>query len=380
MRTDDAQQYVAAECFSDEALQEIVRANLTSTSCSFSGLKDSTPVAAPLEVVVAHIRKCLSHHYEDAANGVGWEEGEYLGATTWDTVELVQEEVELGSHISDDLHYAIAEALPQQHWSYIDPYGPRDGDVMKWSWQAFSETVKHVRRYFFVEHLKPTDSRSETVSPIELLKEVTRGCREFGLVREYPAGQKYFRCRSRKRGEKFSNPRDMGSPPSDYASQSRMSPAGVPMFYGALDKKTAVAETLTKPGRHAIARFITTRSIELLDLRNRPYVSIFDLQKGHLTEWCQFMKDFIADFQKPVAHDGKEHFEYVPTQVVTEYLRSAFSAAESLDGVIYSSVKNKGGQCVVLFADRNAVDPVSPSSTSASGKYLLTMDSVTHYR
>ena len=39
------------------------------------------------------------------------------------------------------------------------------------------------------------------------------------------------------------------------------------------------------------------------------------------------MKDFIADFQKPVAHDGKEHFEYVPTQVVTEYLRSAFSAA-----------------------------------------------------
>ena len=374
------EKFVAAECFSDDSLQELVRDNATATSCSFSGLKSSKPIAAPLDVVVEHIGKCLSHHYEDAANGVGWEDGEYLGAETWDTVELVQETVELGSHISNDLHYAIAEALPQQNWSYIDPYGPREGDVMKWSWQAFSETVKHIRRYFFVEHLKSTDSRSETVSPIELLKEVIGRCREFGLICEFSAGQKYFRCRSRKKRERFTEPRDMGSPPSDYASQSRMSPAGVPMFYGALDEKTAVAETLDKPRRHAIAKFLTTRPVNLLDLRKRPYVSIFDLQKGHLNEWCQFMSDFIADFQRPVTHDGKEHFEYIPTQVVTEYLRSALRGTDALDGIIYSSVKNKGGQCVVLFADRNAIDPVSPSSGSAAGKYLLVMDSVAHHR
>jgi hypothetical protein len=72
--------------------------------------------------------------------------------------------------------------------------------------------------------------------------------------------------------------------------------------------------------------------------------------------------------------------EYVPTQVVTEYLRSALTGDESLDGVIYSSVKNKGGRCVVLFADRDAVDPASPRSASARANYLLTMESVDHFK
>ena len=49
------QRYVSADCFSDDALKAVVRANLSSTVCSFSGATSARPIAAPLEVVAAHI-------------------------------------------------------------------------------------------------------------------------------------------------------------------------------------------------------------------------------------------------------------------------------------------------------------------------------------
>lgn len=373
--------FVCPECFSDDALAELIRVKATSNVCSFTGRKSTKAIAAPLDVVVERIFRCLNKYYEDAANGVGWEEGEYVGATTWDTAELVQDTVEIAATLTDDLLYAIAEALPQQQWSHIDPYGALDRDVMSWSWRDFSDTVKHVRRYFFVEHLQPTDSRSETVSPLELLKVVSQRCIEYGLVREMTPGQRFFRCRGRKPRERFTDPRDVGPPPAAGASQSRMSPAGIPMFYGAVDPKTAAAETLDGPGPHAIAEFAVTRGIKLLDLRTSPSVSIFDLKRGHLNEWCQFMRGFIEDFRRPVDRNGKEqHYEYVPTQIVTEYFRSSLATRERLDGILYSSVRNTGGSCVVLFADRDDVDPVPYSSKSPAGTHLLKMRKVTHKR
>lgn len=53
----------------------------------------------------------------------------------------------------------------------------------------------------------------------------------------------------------------------------------------------------------------------------------------------QFLWQFVNEISKPVAHDGSEHIEYVPTQVVSEYFAQAFQYAKGkrIDGLIYPS-------------------------------------------
>ncbi|MEP9358765.1 HEPN-associated N-terminal domain-containing protein [Sphingomonas sp. KR3-1] len=375
--TSHPDRFVSAECFEDPFLQRLITANLVSRVCTYSGRRARKPIAAPLDLVVTHILSSLECHYDDAANGVAWEGG-YVGDMTLDTYDLVDETVTFADDASDTLRFDIVNALPQRDWSKIDPYGPRERDVLSWSWNDFTETVKHVRRYFFERHLTSTDWREETVSPSQLLSEVLSNCEATGMIRALPAGQRYFRCRSRKKGERYIHPIDLGPPPAVKASQSRMSPAGIPMFYGARERKTARAEILEAGQRYAIAEFRTTRPIRILDLTMSPRVSIFDPHNGHLNEWAHFMGAFVRDFQRPVAHDGAEHVDYVPTQVVSEYIRSWPRKGGQIDGVAYRSVKRPGGQCVVLFIDASEVEPAIDPREAPAGTKMLAMRVVTN--
>jgi hypothetical protein len=55
----------------------------------------------------------------------------------------------------------------------------------------------------------------------------------------------------------------------------------------------------------------------------RPFPSLFDEQRRHLRAGLSFLHDFAADLAKPIEKDGREHIEYVPTQIVTESGASA---------------------------------------------------------
>src|SRR5262249_23506696 len=59
---------------------------------------------------------------------------------------------------------------------------------------------------------------------------------------------------------------------------------------------------------------------------------------------------------KPIKKDDREHIEYVPTQVVTEFLRHEFrtEGGHRVKGIIYQSARNGKGKCCVLFV-RNAI-------------------------
>ena len=77
------------------------------------------------------------------------------------------------------------------------------------------------------------------------------------------------------------------------------------------------------------------------------------------------------DFQRPVEYDGSQHYEYAPTQVVTEFLRTEAGRHGGLDGVLYRSVRRPAGVCVVLFAERSDVDPAPPEAPASSSAHLL---------
>src|SRR5206468_10715826 len=93
----------------------------------------------------------------------------------------------------------------------------------------------------------------------------------FGLVRALPAGREIFRGRQEATATDQTC-RALGSPPAERASQSRMSPAGIPMFYGAFSPRVAHAETYSaKKGRFlTIGRFVTARPLLVLDISQAP--------------------------------------------------------------------------------------------------------------
>ncbi len=102
-----------------------------------------------------------------------------------------------------------------------------------------------------------------------------------------------------------------------------MSPSGVSMFYGAPDQDVCLREITTEAGFFACGTFEVDRDILLVDLTGEISVpSLFDEDENVNRPLWQFIKFFLEDFRKPIERDGREHIEYVPTQVVSEFFRS----------------------------------------------------------
>ncbi len=66
-----------------------------------------------------------------------------------------------------------------------------------------------------------------------------------------------------------------------------------------------------------------------------------------------FLHDLVRDMTKDVSKDGKEHIEYVPTQIVTEYFKYIFNKNRKrrIEGLVYPSSKEKSSNATVIFWD-----------------------------
>lgn len=73
-------------------------------------------------------------------------------------------------------------------------------------------------------------------------------------------------------------------------------------------------------------------------------------QKSERTK-ALFLNEFVKSITKPIEKDGREHIDYVPSQVVCEFLAQAFllDDGSTLDGIIYPSAANPGGTNLLVF-------------------------------
>jgi RES domain len=80
----------------------------------------------------------------------------------------------------------------------------------------------------------------------------------------------------------------------------------------------------------------------------------------------------VSEIAKPFERDDRVHIEYVPTQVITEWLRTRFDPGPGvpLAGVLYGSSRNECGINVSLFIDNDgACDPADERDSA-----LLVLD------
>jgi hypothetical protein len=164
---------------------------------------------------------------------------------------------------------------------------------------------------------------------------------------------------------------DLGPPPEEKASQNRMSPLGIPMFYAASNAETAKLEINELSG--TIAKFEQLTDMKIIDFCSVPIIpSIFDREnRSHIME-IKFIIDFIADITKPVKKikDKTIHLEYIPTQVLTEYFR--FLYEDKIDGIKYPSSYDQG-ENIVLFLNQSHVCDFNEKVTK--GKFIMLLAS-----
>jgi hypothetical protein len=131
-----------------------------------------------------------------------------------------------------------------------------------------------------------------------------------------------------------------------------MNPAGIAYFYLAASAETAVAETLRgDPRKYLVATFRTSAAFPILDLSALPPLpSIFDAGRQYEREALLFLRDFVRDISVPIARDGREHIDYVPSQIVSEYFAQVAvgPSGEKIRGLAWNSAVD-GGKNVVLF-------------------------------
>jgi len=93
------------------------------------------------------------------------------------------------------------------------------------------------------------------------------------------------------------------------------------------------------------------RPLRVLDLRRLPRVpGLFsDAARDHRLA-LRFLHHFADDIMTPVARDQRVHVDYLPSQVVTEFLRDYAFDEGKVDGIAYGSSIHRIGWNVALFA------------------------------
>ena len=360
---------VCSRCINERSLAKYIEENASEDECSYCGEEWEWPRAMDLDDLLPHIRERIETDYEDAAESVGYatREGGYL-LPTMDAYELLGDACPDWDLRSEQLSDDIAAEFMETPWVHKYPYSPTEEEVWIWSWSKFVHLVKHRARYLmFPPEMQVRGIFSETTAPSEMLDQIGKLFRNMNLFCTLEAGTDLFRVRIHKPGQPPRNTlAEFGPPPVDLARfANRMSPAGVSMFYAAFDEETALAETYDRsdcrPAEASIGVFKTIRNLNLLDLVDLPDVpSIFDvgalpLERASLS----FLHQFNGDLTRPVKKDGREHVEYVPSQVVTEFVRYRLpvKAGMAVHGIRYRSSRRDGGiGCVLFYAHEDIVD------------------------
>lgn len=339
--------YICSSCIGDTYMKNWIEENAQETcECSYCG-KNAKCVS--MDSFMDKIMEAVEKRYGQADEvGAGWdsEDKEYT-VPVYDKYNFVWM---INDYLqgSDEVQYELENLIDDIIWCERDPYGIPNDKHELYSWHYFSNVVKSSSRYFF--EMAGYDRFNELLSPMNTLDSIASTVKKLGLIKEMPVGEKFYRAHSLIKNEKIDYTSErLGAPPSKKAKANRMSAAGISVFYGTDDIKTAMKEVLQpNTDSFVIAEFSNSQKIKYLDLtgiKNLTCPSFFDIDKSDIRDKISFLYELDKELVKYI--DSNEHIEYVPTQVFAEYFRTF----EQIDGIKYNSAKGTSGACVVLFFD-----------------------------
>ncbi len=155
--------------------------------------------------------------------------------------------------------------------------------------------------------------------------------------------------------------------PNNATSSTRISPAGIPLFYGADDIETALAEVShSDPPRRLLhrrqVRHHPARDDHRLDPRRR--TEHLRSETGRYQGDVRFLNALIEELRQPI--DAKRiHLDYVPTQVFCEFFLRVFEEHD-IRGLRWTSDTAAGGGGAWRSTSRRRIASASPTAPSTA--------------
>jgi hypothetical protein len=394
--------FICVHCIGDDCLRDVVaRAVTEDEECSFCGCVP----AAEFDVFMEAFMVGVDNRFEQADDaGMPWEGGyvfetfeHYELPDSFDWVAAGEHDVAVVDEISDRL---AEKTYASRWWLATEP-----DEAFSTAWKDFCEQILHRTRFVFwarkdmVEHYRGAGD----VSVAKVLEAIGRLLVSFDLITILPAETVTYRARGHARQE---DSRGWGAAqvgtnlPKNATSSSRMSPAGIPLFYGAGDVETALAEVARADDREffSVGEFVTTEPVTVIDLTNVPPVpSIFDPVLGGAQGMLRFLNELVDELRQPI-DTARSNLDYVPTQVFCEYFLHVFNPDEDgeaeadanadreaegkarVRGLMWTSAAAAGsGGCLALNVPQEDCVDVDDSNTGQLQLHLVP-GSVTTYR
>lgn len=152
---------------------------------------------------------------------------------------------------------------------------------------------------------------------------------------------------------------ELAPPPPAISKNGRMNPTGISVFYGVLETDTCIAEVRPPVGsKVVIGGFKLEKDVRILNLETlterHVKESMFSSEYSKSSSLTVFFKNLVDDLCKPVTDDN-ENLEYLPSQVVAEYLANMVNP--KIDGILFKSTQYETGTNIVLFNHAISVMP-----------------------
>ncbi|MCC9020395.1 RES family NAD+ phosphorylase [Flavobacterium lipolyticum] len=382
------EKYICYDCVGENHLKNIIKNTGSEIRCSYcenDGLEGFSLIDLANKIEIA-----FEHHFIQSPENPlenwpfyqfqnsGWENnGMPVIEAIMDAAEIEEEMAADVQEILADRHYdhSAAEMGESSEFESGSSYEIKGHDDFEWQmqWENFEHTLKTRTRFFNKNHEKLLKSIFEDIESLHTHKRKP-------VVRKIgPKNQlKYlFRARAFQSDKKLKfalefPDKEIGPPPSEYATAGRMNSRGISVFYGSFNPETALAEIRPPVGcKVAVARFEIKRTLQVLDLSALKLTNIegsyFDESYARRITNIMFLKKLSQRLTKPVMPDD-EHAEYLATQVVAEFLASEFR----IDGIIFPSAQSDGGLNVTLFHSASKV--ITPEVINGSSIEVSLMD------
>lgn len=346
---------ICSACLDEAYLQDLARTGATENArCDACDATPALPMDVFMPVFLGGVRRRWGNPAEEGVPLEADGEDGYL-TTVYDSFrELIESEFDdVGGPAT---RQAIAESISskdEQLWTRKDWDHYFPDELLKTGWEALITSIAERGRFLAAMVVPDPDFRQQ-LHPQQLLERIGEVIDKVGLIKTIPAGRRFWRARTSSTPKPTWSASDLGTPPSSIAlGVNRMSPVGIPLFYGGEDLDTAVAET-TYRGRGGdiveFGAFELDREVSVLDLTSIPPIpSIFDTASGANHFTLKFLNDWADQLSAafPVSED-RASIDYIPTQVTTEYFMRLHRGGKSIGGIRYNSVQNAGGVCVAL--------------------------------
>lgn len=298
----------------------------------------------------------IDYLFESADESLFYDDEEEHGfaGQTFTALDIIRDDmlhISFDELICSDLEKAIVE---DKVYHYVDEFYS-DLDQLNGDWLHFKDIVKHKARFVFYFNQVFNDYFSS--NPISILNNIQSEISNHNLIQVIDENKKIYRCTQHvHRNDVKNNGRRISSNPYQNCKfNNRMSPAGISMFYGSPHKQTCIEETVnltdTKNPFFTTAYFTPKNPLRLVNFMNMPHIpSVFDNLNNNHIETIQFLCNFVEDISKPILSTDSI-IEYIPTQIVTEYIR--YNPDLNVQGIIYPSSRDKSKENYVLFMDHD---------------------------